>query len=194
MTGRHLPSFQADARGVTIVEFAMVLPVMLTLIMGLGEVTYQAYVQSVLTGAMQKAGRDSTIQSADTSAIDQKVIAIVWKVAGSATYTSSRKNVAKFGYVNGEPFTDTNGNGIHDTHECFTDTNGNGVYDADISASGQGGASDVTVYTMTITYPHLFPVAKWFGWGAKQTLSATTILKNQPYTSQGVVTETTICP
>ena len=53
-----------DRRGVTVVEFALVAPVMLLMIMGLGELAYEGYVESVLTGAVQKAGRDSTIQGA----------------------------------------------------------------------------------------------------------------------------------
>ncbi len=37
----------------------------------------------------------------------------------------------------GEPFIDTNGNGVYDAGELFTDTNGNGVYDARISTDGK---------------------------------------------------------
>lgn len=195
MIRRGHPSIARNERGNTIVEFAMVLPVMLTLIMGLGELAYRAYVQSVLTGAMQKAGRDSTIQGASTQSttIDAAVMNVVWKVAGSATYVSSRESYAQFGYIGPEPFTDSNGNGIRDKGECFTDINGNGTWDADPGTTGQGGADDVTVYTMTVTYPHLFPVAKWFGWGSNQTIAATTILKNQPYASQTTSTPATVC-
>lgn len=68
---RSLRHLRRDQAGATIVEFAFVLPVMVLLLMGLGEILYQEYAQSVLTGALQKAGRDSTIQSADTSAVDE---------------------------------------------------------------------------------------------------------------------------
>jgi Flp pilus assembly protein TadG len=184
-------------RGATLVEFALVLPVMLTLIMGLGELTYQGYVQSVLSGAMQKAGRDSSIQGADPSTIDAQVLAQVQTVAGRATLSPAptRKNYDQFGYISGEPFTDTAApskwaDGICDNGEPFLDTNGNGKWDADVSGSGQGGANEVTVYTISITYPHIFPVVRWFGWSATQTISATTILKNQPYASQTISTPT----
>ena len=185
----------ADARGVTIVEFALVAPVMLLMIMGLGELAYEGYVESVLTGAVQKAGRDSTIQGAAaiTSTLDAAVMSQVNAAAPRATGTSSRKSYATFGYIDPEPFTDTNGDGIREKGECFTDINGNGVWDADPGISGQGGASDAVVYTMTITFPRLFPLYRWLGWGANATMSSTTVLKNQPYASQVVATPATIC-
>lgn len=185
----------ADARGATIVEFALVIPVALLMIMGLGELAYESYVQSVLTGAMQKAGRDSTIQGASllTATIDAAVMAQVNAAAPRATGTSSRKSYATFGYIDPEPFTDSNGDGIRESGECFTDINGNGVWDADPGVSGQGGASDAVVYAMTIAYPRLFPLARWLGWGATATATATTILKNQPYASQTASTPATIC-
>lgn len=190
---RTLGRLRRDQEGATIVEFAVVLPVMLVLIMGLGEILYQEYAQSVLTGALQKAGRDSTIQSADTSAVDAKVMSMVRVIAKSATYTTSRKTYDSFSQIAPEPFTDTNGNGVRDTGECFDDVNGNGTWDADPGATGQGGASDVTLYTMTITYPRLFPVAGLLGWSRNATLSATTLLKNQPYATQTTTATVPVC-
>ena len=52
---------RTDCRGATIIEFAIVAPVMMFLLMGLGDLLYQLYLQSILDGALQKAGRDSTI-------------------------------------------------------------------------------------------------------------------------------------
>jgi Flp pilus assembly pilin Flp len=196
-----------DRRGVTIIEFAIVAPVMVMLMMGLGDTLFQMYVRSVLQGAVQKAGRDSGIEGggSNTSSIDAKVVAIVGNVvpklssncsapSGSATWCSTRKNYDDFADVAPEPFTDSNGNGIHDATECFTDINGNGVWDADPGASGQGGANDVTLYTFTISYPHMFPVAKMLGWTSNATATATTLLKNQPWDSQQTTASATICP
>ncbi|MBN8850192.1 MAG: pilus assembly protein, partial [Sphingomonas sp.] len=98
-----------------------------------------------------------------------------------------------FGAAAPEPFVDSNHNGVRDAGECFTDINGNGVWDSDPGANGQGGASDVTMYTMTATYPRLFPIAKMVGWSSKLTISAMTFLKNQPYATQIQKTQATIC-
>ncbi len=186
-----------DRRGVTVVEFALVLPVMLTVIMGLGDLTYQEYVQSVLTGAVQKAGRDSTIQGAgsQTSTIDAAVMGMVTQVAKDATFDSKRLSYANFSAIAPEPFTDTAGTGVFDaTKDCFTDLNGNSTWDSNPGASGQGGANDVTVYTIHVYYQRLFPVAKLIGLTQTVTLTGTTILKNQPWASQNAYTPKQICP
>ena len=191
----RLSALPRDTRGATLVEFAIVAPVMILLILGICDLAYQVYAQSILNGAMQKAGRDSTIQGAasSASAIDAKVSNMVKKVAANATFTFTRKNYDSFSLIKPEPFTDTNNNGVRNTGECFTDVNGNGTWDSDPGLAGQGGANDVTVYTVTVNYPHLFPVTKLFGWSAKQTITASTLLKNQPYASQSVVTPKQVC-
>ena len=179
------------------VEFAIITPVMLTLIMGLSELAYQGYVQSVLTGAVQKAGRDSTIQGngAQSTQIDTVVMNAVWSVAKSATYTSSRKSYSSFLTAGPEPFTDSNGNGQYDAaSECFTDVNGNGVWDADPGSTGQGGANDVVIYSVAVTYKRLFPVFGLMGMPSPVTLTGTTILKNQPWATQNSYTPVQICP
>jgi len=192
---KRLRSFRRDTRGATIIEFAIVSPVMLILMMGLGDLLYQSYAQSILSGALQKAARDSGIEGggAVTTTIDDKVKAMVRMIAPNATFVSTRKSYDTFSEVAPEPFTDTNRNGVRDPGECFTDVNGNGVWDADPGITGQGGASAVTLYTMTATYPRLFPVARLIGLPATQTISATALLKNQPYATQTLNANVSIC-
>lgn len=186
-----------DEHGSTIVEFAVVAPVMLILIMGLGELAYQAYMQSILTGAMQIAGRAATIQGATTTSIDAGVLAQMQGANGRATGTFTRQSFSNFTQVGPEPFTDTNGDGKRETGECYSDINGNGQYDTAATAgtTGNGNASDSVVYTATIQYPRIFaflPVK--MGWSQTATISTTTILKNQPYSMQtAIATPATIC-
>lgn len=182
-----------DRRGATIIEFAIISPVMMLLMMGFGDLAYQVYAQSILSGAIQQAARASGIEAASASTIDDQVKTMVLRVAPAATFVSSRKSYDTFSKVKPEPFTDTNGNGVRNAGECFTDVNGNGAWDADPGRTGQGGASAVTLYTVTVTYPHIFPVARLFGWSASQTISATTLMKNQPYATQSLTVDTTVC-
>lgn len=195
MTLSRRAALRRDSRGTTIVEFAILAPVLLLLIMGLGDLLYQSYVQSILNGAIQKSGRDSAIQGgADQAAyLDQKVAATVQSIARNATWTSSRKSYPNFVAMKPEAFTDSNGNGTRDAGECFDDTNENGTWDADPSRGGQGGADDVTLYTVTVTYPRVFPVASTFGASSTQTVSASTLLKNQPYARQTEYQTVSIC-
>lgn len=185
-----------DRGGAALVEFALVLPVMLLMGMGLCEMAYQAYMQAILTGAVQKAGRDSTVESANTTTIDNAVLQAVKNINGNAAYVSGypmRKSYASFGYISPESFVDSNGNGVRDPGECFTDVNGNGIWDADPGVSGNGGAGDTVLYTVSITYTRLFPLGLWLGWGKTATLSASTILKNQPWAMQATTAAATVC-
>ena len=191
---RSIHHLACDDRGSPAVEFALVMPMALLMMLGLGDLGYQAYLESVLTGTVQKVARDSTIQgnATQTSTLDQKVIDAVKQIAPQATFVSSRKNYDNYGAVKAEPYTDTNHNGVHDAGECYSDVNGNKVWDSDPGSSGQGGASDVTVYKMTMTYPRMFPA--WLvGWPANASISATTYLKNQPYATQTTTTVGSVC-
>ncbi|WP_137864777.1 MULTISPECIES: TadE/TadG family type IV pilus assembly protein [unclassified Sphingomonas] len=182
-----------DDRGIAAVEFAILAPVLLVLIMGLMDIAYNAYAQAALEGAMQKAGRDSGIEAANTSTIDENLKAKVRVVIPNATFLITRKSYSSFGTAAPERFDDANNNGQYDSGECFYDVNGNRVWDRDPGITGQGGASDVTLYTVTVSYNRLFPLAKLLGWPQTQTTTATTLLKNQPYQTQAVPTVTKIC-
>ncbi|MEO1967865.1 MAG: TadE family protein [Sphingomonadaceae bacterium] len=207
MTQNSIQNLRHDRNAVTAVEFGILAPVMMVLMMGFCDLTYQIYAESILTGAVQQAGRNSGIEGgADNSAtIDSQVIALVSPVVnnlsqsctgsndGTSTWCSKRKNYDSFSAVAPEPFTDANENGVRDTGECFTDINNNGTWDADPGLAGQGRASDVTAYTMAITYPRLFPLAGMIGLSSKVTISATTLLKNQPYAAQQTSVTPVVC-
>lgn len=188
---------RGDARGVTIIEFAIVTPVMLVMLTGLCDLGYQVYAQAILNGAVQKAGRDSSLeQNAATSAgaaIDATMIKTVKIIAPSATYNTVRRAYSTFANIKPESYTDANGDGEYDKGECFEDTNGNATWDADPGKSGQGGADDAVVYDVTVTYPRIFPAAGILGWSSNSTITARTVLKNQPYNSQAIPTAKVIC-
>lgn len=189
-----------DANGVTAIEFSMVAPVMVVLMLGLGDLGQQIYVQELLTGSLQKAARDSTLQGATDriGEIDGAVLAMLRPVVkqpaascalkpAAGTYCSSRFAYATFGAVGPERFEDRNANNQRDAGECFIDVNGNQQWDAQPGRAGQGGADDVTLYTISITYRRLFPFAPLIGASSTQTVAAQTLLKNQPYTRQTMV-------
>lgn len=188
-------SLRRDKRGVTVVEFAVVAPVMILLIMGLGELMYTVYAQSVLSGAVQKAARDSGIQGGSDKLldIDARVMEQVHALAPRATHVSSRASYHNFASVRPERFTDGNSNGVRDAGECFDDINNNGRWDIDPGIASQGGASDVTRYRIRVTYPRPFPMAQMLGWEKHATMTAETLIKNQPYATQAAQVVRTIC-
>jgi Flp pilus assembly protein TadG len=197
---RRLSSFVSDQRGSGITEFAFVIPVFTLVIMGVFDLAYRGYVHSVLQGEVQKAGRDSALEggnstSAGTS-IDNRVKARVNVLVGSPTWTITRTRFQSFSTAGqAERFTDSNGNGTRNAGECFDDTNGNGAWDSSASSgnNGQGSADDIVLYKAQVSYPKVFPMYGLLGWSSTETVSATTVLRNQPYGSGSTYTTTTIC-
>ena len=59
--------------------------------------------------------------------------------------------------------------------------------------ASQGGADDAVLYTMTVTYKQMFPMSTMLGWSPNKSITASTVLRNQPYGSQNVPVYA-ICP
>lgn len=183
--------------GAAAVEFAMILPVFLLLLLGSFEFGLNIYMRSVLEGAMQQAGRNSSLQSAQSSqtAIDALVRTQVQNILPGATVTFDRDNYASFSKVNKpEDFTDSNANGTYNSGECFMDANGNNAWDADGGRDGLGGANDVVEYTATVSYPSWIAGAASLGISPTTQVKATTILRNQPFASQPGWSTRQVCP
>jgi Flp pilus assembly pilin Flp len=198
---RPLPALARDQRGATIVEFAMIAPVMGILLLGAFDVAHTLYMRAVLQGIVQKVGRDSTLETGlDTTTqatLDAKVTAQAKALSNNATVTITRQWYRTFSNAAAakfEPFTDTNGNGTCDgpqgstPGEPYEDNNGNGHWDATGGNLSQGGAKDAVVYKVSVTYPRMFPVYRIIGGGTTTTVVAQTVLRNQPYGDQGVAT------
>lgn len=186
-----------DAKGATLPEFAIVLPTFLLLLFGIFDVGQGIYIQSVLQGAIQDGGRDAGLESGSSqmSAIDRYVREQMDPVAiSNPIYTFKRENYSSFSDVGRpEDFTDTNKNDQYDGGECFVDENGNGTWDADVGKSGLGGANDVVLYTVTLTYDRLFPLWKLINGDQRATTSASTVLRNQPFGPQATRVQKQIC-
>jgi Flp pilus assembly protein TadG len=186
-----------DTGGMAVTEFGVIAPVFLMLLLGIYDIGHEIYVQSVLQGAVQAAPRDAGLESgaADRAAIDAFVEKQVGPIAPGASYTFSRSNYSTFSDVGRpEDFVDANNNGQYDNGECFIDENGNGQWDDDVGAAGLGGADDVVLYTVTVSYPRLFPLWALIGLNRDTTASAKTTLRNQPFGNQDVRQKEQICP
>ena len=196
----RLRDIARDRDGVTIVEFAIVAPVMLTVIFGVFDLGHGLYMQSVLQGAVQSAGRDSGLEGGQVSqaTIDESVIASVQAVmpfVDEDDIDIARSNYEAFSDVGTpEDFDDSNGNDTYDDIECFTDRNANGHWDSDVGADGLGGADDVVHYEVTVAYDRPFPLWQLIGLPHRTTASASTIMRNQPFGQQASRSSVRICP
>ena len=184
---RRLFHILRDRRGMSVVEFALMAPVFLILLLGTLDMGHTLYLQSVLQGVMQKVARDATLENQSTSALESQVRSQVQTLAANASVTLTPryfKNYTKAAQATAEPFTDTNGDGRCDANEPYTDTNFNSNWDADGGDAGQGGAKDTVVLTANVSYPRLFPIFRFIGIGSTVNIQATTVLVNQPYGDQ----------
>ncbi len=165
-----IKAFKRDQRGSTAVEFAIIAPVFLFMVMGVFDIGHAIFIRSTLDGAIQKAARDAALETGSTSAatIDAELTATVKKVAKNATVTISRQSYYSFNDVDrAETLNDTNNNGICDTGETFIDENDNLTWDSDVGAAGDGGPQDVVQYTVNVSYPALFPFKAFNSPGGK---------------------------
>ncbi len=176
-----------DSSGAYMIEFAMILPPFLMLVMGTFDIGMQMYAKSVLAGAVEQAARLNTLETNATnqSAVDQAVRDQVGRVARYGSLQFSRQSYQDFSDVGTpEDFTDANGDGVRNPGECFQDANGNGTWNADRGSNGQGGANDAVLYRVSLTFNRLFPLWKMLGEPQQKTITVSTTLRNQPYSTQ----------
>lgn len=189
MIANLIKRLRRDQDGVSVVEFALLAPVLMTLLMGLLDLAYNMYTAQMLQGAIQNAARQSTIEGASgrEAAIDAAVTTAVQAIAPNATLSFDRKSYSSFSEAGRpEDYVDQNTNGTCDNGELFEDANGNGTWDTDTGTTGFGGARDAVVYGVTVTYERPFPVFAFIpGQTSTYTLNTSTILRNQPFGAQG---------
>jgi hypothetical protein len=182
-----LARLRRDASGATIVEFAAIAPALLMILLGLMDLSYNIYTTTLLEGAIQQAGRNSTIEGAGTRglAIDNAVRDVVDDIVPNATVEFDRRAYIDYSDVDRpEEFTDTNEDGLCNENEPFEDINGNGTWDEDRGKADMGGARDAVLYTVTVSYPRAFPVMSLLGFDPDVTARSRTVLRNQPYGPQ----------
>jgi Flp pilus assembly protein TadG len=183
-----LARLRGDTSGVTLVEFAFVGPVLILMIIGLFDIAHSQYTLSVLQGSMQKAARDLTLESGvnNQTQIDNFMTEQVQQVMpNNATITIEKQAFTDFNDVGRpEDFTDSNSDGRCNNNEPYIDANGNGSWSPSRGKTGLGSARDAVLYTATVSYPRLFPMAGLAGLPATVTLRGSSVLRNQPFGEQ----------
>lgn len=191
------PPLARDRRGATMVEFALILPVMMMLMLGGIDIALRIYVRSLLEGEMAKAGRDNSLElgtnSTNQTNIDTRVRTQVQNVVSTATVTFARTAFSSYTRVQSraEPFIDANANGTCDNGETYEDSNRSGGWNSDSGLTGAGGANDAQLYTATVSYPSLFPLQGMLGQSQTISMTASTVLLNQPYSEQSAIVNRT---
>lgn len=185
-----------DRRGVSATEFGLIAPTFIMMLLGVFDMGYNVYASAILDGAVQKAGRDSALETGASAVgtLDAKVKENLGPLGTGAVFSYERRNYRDFAKVGlPEDFEDKNSNSVRDAGECFTDENANGTWDADLGKDGVGGARDVVLYTVRMNYQRKFPLYNLIGMSSQATIASATVLRNQPYADQASETTQVIC-
>jgi len=182
------PSLRNDRRGVTIVEFAIILPAMLTLICGGLELAHMIFARVALEGAVVEAARLATA-SLETNESDRtKAMADYITRTMKPFPTTIGKSISirttvykDFSTAYPENYTDVNRNGRYDLGEPYVDRNANGSWDPAIPIAGTlGGPGDVVSYTAVFPKRILFGfLAQPLGLTNTIELKAATVVRNE---------------
>lgn len=155
-----------DRRGSTVVEFALIAPVLLLMLVGLIEIALVIFISTTIESAVFEASRFGiTGQTSGGATREERVLDIVGRrTLGLVNMdeveieTLIYNDFANIGQP--EPFTDANANGRYDGGEAFTDVNGNGTWDADMGVAGLGGPGDIVLYRLTYDWGLLTPIVR----------------------------------
>lgn len=191
----RLGRLRSDRSGATIIEFAMILPALCVLLLGIFELGWRMYVASVVQGALHEAARMATVGRLSNDDIDAHVRHRLTEFSHAATIRTATQSYFDFTQVaTPETITsDTAPTGQYNPGDCYEDFNRNGRYDLDRGRSGLGGADDIVRYEVSITYPNLFPIAGFLGWSDTTTITSNTVLRNQPFAGRVVSTPPVLC-
>lgn len=177
-----------NSRGSTAVEFALIAPVLLMMMMGITEVSLIMYAQSIMEGAtfsasrLGKTGYVAQGVSREATILDalQHRADALFDMSHVAITTTTYNQFDQIGQP--EPFVDANGNSVRDADENYTDVNGNGQYDTDMGVAGMGNASQIVVYTVNYPWPIFTPlIGEFIGTDGAITLSARAVVQNEPF-------------
>lgn len=178
-----------DQGGATLVEFALIAPFFLGIVMFIFDAGYMAYARALLSGEVNAVGRASALETATDvtrGTMDAQLEERLQQLVPHGEVEFGRLAFTDYGraQARAEPFADVDGSNACDNGESFVDLNGNGRYDLDGGRTGGGGARDVVIYTVTLRYDRIFPVAGLLGLDNEVVLRSQTLLKNQPFDLQ----------
>ncbi|MGD1954319.1 MAG: TadE/TadG family type IV pilus assembly protein [Sphingomonadales bacterium] len=180
-----------DERGVASIEFVFAFPVTLMLILGAIEFGYVMYANSILEGAVREASRRGSTGYAPCDITREEYIAALVNSEMREYADEDRSTITQtvynsFSDIEGEPFTDENGNGYWDTSEPFSDVNGNAEYDSNLGSAGLGDAGAIVVYEIEYTLDTMFDwLTSKIGVGDGWTISARATVRNEPAAMDG---------
>lgn len=186
-TTRH--SLLRDQQGLTALEFAMIAPVFLLMIMGIIEFSMIMYANTIMESATNSTSRLGKTGYVPTGLTRQQAItnSISTRAAGlldTSRLTFNTKVYSDFNRI-GDPepcISPVNPpcNGAPGVN--YVDVNGNGSWDSDMGAAGLGQAGDVVVYTVSYPWQVMTPIVRTII-GSTLNITVRSVVRNEPFGS-----------
>ncbi len=176
--------------GSSAVEFALISPVAFAMLFGAMEFGYEMYMNNILQGALAKATRKITLESASDAnaraALDQEIRNMMGLTHKEATILITREAGTRFSQFQsrGEPLNDNNHNNQCDAGETYEDVNNNNAYDSQAISQGWGESDDIILYSVKVTFPRLLPIGGLVGLPDTTALTSTQMMRIQPFSNR----------
>jgi Flp pilus assembly protein TadG len=191
MRAREIINGLGSADGATVVEYAIIAPILLLLILGIIEYNTIMYAMAVLDGSITIAAREGSTGYTSGSGGRQAYIFSLAQAHSNGLLNPSKLTMSSKSYANFADIGQPEPCISPPTPPCpgtpgvnFVDVNGNGQWDSDQGAAGLGGAGDIVVYTVTYPWPIYTPILQPFlGSGGTVTISSSAVVKNEPYST-----------
>lgn len=171
-----------DTRAATLVEFGIVLLPMCVFLLGATELGYRAYTGAVLQGTLLQAARIATVGGVGDAEVDSFVRGRL-KPLTQTPPVITRTSYYEYSRI-GKPekiIIDKPPIGSYNTGDCWEDANGNGKYDTQGGRAGGGSSEEVVYYSVSLPLARITPMDSLLGWSKVETITQTTVLRNQPY-------------
>lgn len=186
-------SLLRNEEGVTAIEFALISPVFMLMILGIIEFSLIMFTAAVMEGATNNTSRLGKTGYVPDGITRQQAIINNVNSKTHGLLDSSHITLTTEVYSN---FTD-----VGQPEPCispvtapcpgtvgvnFVDVNGNGTWDADMGAAGLGNPGDVVVYTVSYPWPIMTPMMRVI-LGPTYTIRTRTVVRNEPYNTTHAV-------
>ncbi|WP_421782533.1 TadE/TadG family type IV pilus assembly protein [Kiloniella litopenaei] len=183
-----IKKFRKCNRGAVALEYALGLPIFLTLVLGVFDLGGVYFATILLEGGLREAARYGVTGDLDPGVTKEEKILETINLHGAGFVQVQADELSTLVYEDfdaigdPEPYVDANGNNIYDGGEAFTDLNCNGAWDSDAGFDGAGNGSEVVLYTVEHETQLITGyIAHLIGENGKVKLRASVAVRNEPY-------------
>ncbi|WP_085901167.1 TadE/TadG family type IV pilus assembly protein [Kiloniella majae] len=175
-------------RGVVALEYAMGLPIFLTMVLGIFDLGGVYFASILLEGGLREAARYGVTGDLEPGVTKEEKILETINTHGAGFVQVKASELSTLVYKDfdsigdPEPYVDADGNNSYDAGEAFTDLNCNGAWDSDSGFNGAGNGSEVVLYTVEHDTQLITGyIAHLVGSDGKVKLRASVAVRNEPY-------------